>query len=321
MTVAPVAYLVMAHHKPQQLLRLLERLRRDSPNALIALHFDGKQPVPEPARLAALDVGLIIPRITVQWGDYSMVEAVLAGYRRLLTENGWRYVQLISGQDYPLRPLAQSERALLKEAQDAYLDASPEHEYLYRYCYRYWVLPKFRHAYLLPPWVKAFAGIVRTRLNQSQRFIRLERRPRGLPQLLGVRRHRLPFSESWPCWFGSDWFVLSRQAVEYLLETLDQRPGLVALYRTSLIPSESLFATVLCNSPLRVHCGDNRRFILWASDTAAHPVTLTMEHLPAMIASGKDFGRKFDADRDSAVLDALDRILDAGHTLGAHDGA
>jgi hypothetical protein len=34
-----------------------------------------------------------------------------------------------------------------------------------------------------------------------------------------------------------------------------------------------------------------------------------MADLGEMIDSGKDFGRKFDADVDTAVLDALDRII------------
>lgn len=302
-----VAYLVIAYHKPDQLFRLLERLRTGSPSALVALHFDAKYPLPDRDRLAALGVRLIEPRIGVQWGDYSFVEVILTGFQQLLPDAGWRYVHLLSGQDYPLRPLAESEAALVASHCDAFIDASQEHTYHYRYLHRYWQMPKFRYAYLLPKWLR-FAGMaLRDALNKSQNFIRFEWVPRGLPQLVGVKHLRHPFTASMPCWFGSDWFTLSRRAVEYLLGTLEKRQDLVRIYRTSLIPSESLFATVLCNSPLRVQCRDNRRFILWASDTAAHPVTLTMTHFEAMIASGKDFGRKFDADTDSQVLDALDR--------------
>lgn len=310
MSTGAVAYLVLAYHKPEQLFRLLERLRRGSPRAPILLHFDAKYPLPDQSRLSALGTELVEPRIDVQWGDYSLVQAILAGLSQLLNRRSWEYVQLLSGQDYPLRPLPEIEAALLGSQIDAFIDATHQHGYHHRYLYRYWKIPKFRYAYLLPRWLHAFDAALRTKVTQSQDLVRFEWVPRGLAQRVGLKRLNHPFTPSMPCWFGSDWFTLSRRAAEYLLETLEKRRDLVQVYRTSIIPSESLFATILCNSHLQIQCRDNRRFIVWLNDAAAHPVTLTMQHFDAIIESGKDFGRKFDMDVDSRVLDALDRHIE-----------
>jgi hypothetical protein len=66
----------------------------------------------------------------------------------------------------------------------------------------------------------------------------------------------------------------------------------------------------LCNaSTLRVS-NRSTHFIDWSA-AAPNPETLTLEHLPAILASGTHFARKFDPDRSAALLDALDARLDA----------
>ena len=46
-------------------------------------------------------------RHRVRWGQYSIVEASLAGLRHLRTLGRFDRVLLMSGQDYPVRPLAE----------------------------------------------------------------------------------------------------------------------------------------------------------------------------------------------------------------------
>jgi hypothetical protein len=72
------------------------------------------------------------------------------------------------------------------------------------------------------------------------------------------------------------------------------------------IPSESFFATVLLNDrSLRV-ARDNRRFVSFEAPLTPHPDTLTTADLDRVLASKCDFARKFDAEVDTEVLDALD---------------
>ena len=76
-------------------------------------------------------------------------------------------------------------------------------------------------------------------------------------------------------------------------------------YRGTIAPSESFFATVLMNDPDLKVSGDDRRYVRFAPG-AANPDVLTSADLPELLASGAQFARKFDADVDARVLDALD---------------
>ena len=145
----------------------------------------------------------------------------------------------------------------------------------------------------------------------------LGRRVRGL---LGWT-NRMPFvpflRRKAPAWFqyrgGSNHVILSREAAAYLAGAPAAR-RIIRWLRHSGIPDESVFQSVLCNSPLAASLvNDDRRAILWERQGAPSPVTLTSAHLPWLRAqreSGKLFARKFDAAVDDAILAALEKDLD-----------
>jgi hypothetical protein len=104
-----------------------------------------------------------------------------------------------------------------------------------------------------------------------------------------------------PPFHGSDWFALSRRAVEIVL---DAPRAVLDHFAHTIVPTEAFVPTVLANSTLRLH-DDNRRYVRFEPGSP-NPRTLTLDDLDAAFASGADFARKFD---DPAVLDALDRRL------------
>ncbi len=75
-------------------------------------------------------------------------------------------------------------------------------------------------------------------------------------------------------------------------------------YRRTILPSESLFATVLANDP-RISIGPAPRMLAF-EDGAPHPRTFATPDLDKLLASGMHFARKFDESVDSRVLDQLD---------------
>jgi len=116
-----------------------------------------------------------------------------------------------------------------------------------------------------------------------------------LPSVPFVKRER-------PGWFrymgGSNHVILSRDAASYLVTDPNAR-RIVRWLKPSGIPDESVFQSVLLNSPLAASVvNDDRRAILWEKSGAPSPITLTREHLPWLReqrAKGKLFARKFDA--------------------------
>ena len=303
------AYLVMAHHKGEQLLRLLNALRQGSPESHIFLHHDAKATPPPQASLNDLRVQLVHPRISVRWGDTSQVDAILTGIRFALANCRFSWLSVISGQDYPVRSLLTIEAELRACQFDAFVKATPAGPYMGRYLARFWALPRFPYSYRIPIRLRGALSRARYWLNCRQSLVRIESGPRGTPSQIGIYRPFNPFGKDLICYKGSDWFTLSRTAVEYLLEYGRKHPDILEYYRRTCIPSESYFQTVLWNAKTLRVCNENRRYIRWDHGNTAHPTTLTMQHFNAMIGSGKDFGRKFDMDVDAEVLDHLDEVV------------
>lgn len=306
--------MVLAHAGHAQLLRLLRTLRQGSPAAAIVLHYDAKGEPPAQSSLHDLGVLMVAPRIRVRWGDASQVDAMLAALEFTTNHIDFEWLTFISGQDYPLRPVGLIEAELRGSDYDAYVRAGPAGVYANRYEFRYWNLPRFRHAYLMPEVVRSSVAGLRRRLNAAQRLFQIEGRVRDAPARLGLRAASAPFGRDFVCCKGSQWMTLNRRAAQRVLQFHRERPEVLRYYRRTLVPDESYLQTVICNDPeLRVK-DDHRRFIVWDDHRLAHPATLTMHHLPAMLASGKDFARKFDPSVDAEVLDALDGLL--GGTSG-----
>lgn len=303
------AYLVIAHHKGEQLLRLLRTLRRASPTSHLLLHHDAKSTPPPQAKLDGLGVRLVQPRTSVRWGDISQVDAILASLEFAMAHCGFHWISVISGQDYPIRPLSIIEAELQSCPFDAFVKAAPAGPYLGRYQARFWTLPRFRYSHRIPARVRITYGHARHWLNCRQSLVRIEPGLRGGPTRIGLFRPTHPFRDNFVCQKGSDWFTLSRKAVEYLLAFGREHPEVLAHYRHTFIPSESYFQTVLCNAKSLKVCDDNRRYIRWDHGATAHPLTLTIAHLSDIVQSGKDFARKFDADLDVAVMDRLDDVV------------
>jgi hypothetical protein len=266
-------------------------------------------------------LSLLPSRTPVAWGTWSQLARYMGALEWTAEHLSFDWVVPISGQDYPIRPLADIERELARASCDVLIDKplhvqrdvpasygpALEQDYRLWFFCRHYRLPVRR----LPSAFRLLMGRLEAR-SQSGRmpFWYVRHMAEGDPVYVGLRR-RTPFDAGLRCLKGSDWFTASSRAVARLLTAWREDEALVRQYRRTLSPVESFFHTVLLNSPAVPACLDNRRYIVWSADTA-HPQVLGMEHLPDMLASGQHFARKFDLEVDSAVLDELDRRVHGG---------
>lgn len=322
-----VAYLVLSHQYPRQVRRLIDRLLEDDPDGYVVVQHDPAGGTLDLSGCADPARAHLLTTFSVRrWGNYALVGDLLQAISWALThlEIGW--VTVLSGQDYPLRSLAGFGAELGDSGFDAFLSAriiplqrpnASDSAALYahaRYYYRWYRLP----AWLLG-WSKGrsidrlVAGALR-RLSGGQPFIFVWPLPRGAGEMIGVRRPKLPFSDEFPCYMGSQWLTMSRRAASLTLDFLARCPDLEALYRRSIIPDESLLVTILCNTDgLRVR-DSNHHFIRMVGAGQSHAAVLEMADLAELRTSGQRFARKFDERVDSDVLDELDREAPAaGH--------
>lgn len=299
-----VAYLVLSHRNPEQVLRLVSALMEGS-GAEVVVRHDQAQSRLEPGPIEQLGARLMHDTIDFRWGGITQLELLLTGLGHVAGELDPDWLLVLSGQDYPLRPLEDIHGALAESGLDAMLGGAweldtrrlpppPEDEFFLRYAYAHFPAPDRLR-----------------RLPGALRPLTYLREPPA-PRQLGVRRPRLPYGPGRRCYVSSDWLTLSRPAVRAVLDAARSDRRLMRHYRRVAIPSESFFATVLLNDPNLKVARTNRRYIRFPGPGHPHPDTLTSADLDELLDSGCDFARKFDAQVDSAVLDALDARRRAG---------
>jgi hypothetical protein len=324
-------YLVMSHTAPDQVLRLLRTIRVLSPGAHLVVHHDERWVRLDRYALATLGVTYLPSQSPIRWGEPTQLEALLRALREVHSRFDYQWVIHLSGQDYPIRPLAELEALLLEGSAHAYLPAEVvgsrgsvvrrlADDNVRRYFFRYFRAPARlqrssrkgrstgggRRPALAgsTPRPRRWAAAAR-RLPLP---IYVRRLPRGLGVRVGFWQPWAPFPRGYPCYKGSNWVTLSRPAVGALLTELDRRPALLRYYRRTLNPDESLIPTVLFNHPdVAVH-KRQLRYTSWPPGSA-HPDVLTVDRLAELRASRKFLARKFDAAVDATVLDDLDRML------------
>jgi hypothetical protein len=298
---ARVAYLITSYKLPQQTRRLASVLRKASPESTVVVHHDSRRCTVDRTGLAELGVELVEPPHAVEWGEFSQLDMVLRCLRWVLTNSDFAWLVLLSGQDYPVRPIAEIEQWLRDADADAFIETArcdpPAlrgriDEFTSRYHYRWRPLP----AKMATPVARIAARggpFVRSRRMSERAWI-------------GVRALASPFGPELVCHRGLDWFTLSRAAVEAVNRFVDVRPEVLGFYRRTPIPTESFVHTVLANDTRLRLSSDHRRWVAFDAEHRSRPRVLRMTDLESMLASGAHFARKFDETVDRAVLDEID---------------
>ena len=286
------AFLLLAHGQPELSRRLLGRLQADWSHAFV--HVDAKTPIETFTSLIpeGPDVTYVRDRVSVNWGGFSMVRAELNLMKTALA-GPYERLFLISGADYPIKPIEQIGAALEPDQEIIRVDPVTErdgHSVLDRRAYtpfigdNKWLAPR-----------TASPRIHRLRAS-------LERR---------VRR-----KAPGPVYRGAQWWCLTRQTAEYLVGAQDSPQA--RYFRYTLNPDEMIFQTLLKQSDVSTPIAQDAaarplRATLHATHFAdfppgaSAPRVLTMSDWGVLRRSDALLARKFDLERSRELMDALDR--------------
>lgn len=311
---ARVAYFVASHVHPVQVARMIRALRSGNPDSCVVVHHDYKVSNLDPATVTPLGNVHFIESQPVKWGGFSQCSLVMHGVDWMLKNVDFDWAVFLSGQDYPIKPLADIEAELGASTCDAYLEAVPVEQVEWsvgseRYHYRYYNLWEFPGWGRVRAWLKDRGEAALRRGGLPRVFV-----PRGTWKgfKLGLRLPGLtPFNEQFRCYKGTSWWTLSRRAAQHLHDYAARNPKLEAHYRRSLFAaSESFFVTILMNNPsLKIIANDNKRMISWSHAITGHPDILRVSDFERIIASNAHFARKIDSRVDANLLDLLDRHI------------
>jgi len=278
-----IAHVILAHSKPSQLERLVKTLVHE--DSVILVHIDMK------CRLGEYDFLKSYPgvefseeRYSVHWGGFSLVKAIMSAFRQLYRSDfAFDYVNLISGQDFPIKPLKEFRDFLKEDISRNFIEFySPGHD-----------------------WVKETKHRIRRYHFTDFKF-------KGSTLLETVVNYILPYKKL-PSDFEiighSGWFTLTREGVKYLIDYFESHRSFIGKFKFSWGSDEFLLQSILYNSKLQpTIVNNNLRYIDW-SEGKASPKVLTISDKVSLEGSSSFFARKFDDTVDAEILNHLEKFV------------
>ena len=281
-----VATIITAFKLPVQLERMLKAM--EHPDFYFFIHIDKKMDIKEFEYLGSLPrVTFIKERIRCNWGGFSFIKAYLTALEEVLSSGqAFDFYSLMSGQDYPLKPMQQISDFFTANRGKNFISYDEDHK-------KDW----WEHA------VTRFELYHLTDLRFKGKYLL----QKIINQLSPKRKFPLPvklYGSS-----DSSWWTLTAESAKYLINFWHKEIELFKFMRYTWAPDEFLIATIIMNSPNKDSVvNDNLRLITW-EDGSANPIIYKEEHFDLLIRSDKLFARKFDLTVDEKILMRLDSYL------------
>ena len=295
-----IGFVLLTHHQPQQIDRLLAQLNKMFNYPPIICHHDFDKCAFSVDHLPK-NIEFVRPHLKTKWGDFSIVEATVQGIKLLYESvNSPDWFILLSGSDYPIKTATQILAELNSNQYDAYIN----HEKI-----RYKVYQENPKISLI--WQKlAYERYCGLKLF-SIPFLGKRPYSRDLDIRIDnpfITQFFMPFDDKFSCFVGDQWFYANRRSAEYIIQFHQQNNAVTSHYRRRMFTDESYFQTILANADHLHLKNDNYRYVDW-STKASHPKTMGLEDLPRLLASPAHFARKFNLEVDSKIFDELDKII------------
>lgn len=303
-----IAYLILAHNLPSQLVELVTAL--DHPEkSKFYIHIDQRSTdfFDNPSLMPIMNrenVSFLKDRVKVHWGGFSIVEATLRLLRKAVEKGDFEYAVLLSGQDFPIKSNKQIESFFEAHNGKEFISYSPlpsqewdwGPDIMERFeCY--WNVDSVVHLLetISPKRFQRLGWGVYSWLTTSA-F-------RSAPSL---KRKFLPGLTPYG---GPNWFSITARCAAYVLNYLREHPEYCRFFAHTLNSDELFLQTLILNSPVRDQViNDALRFTDWETG-ASSPRVLTCGDFDRLIASDSLYARKFDSSKYPDVVEKIRRHI------------
>lgn len=276
------AHLILTYTDPNQTERMITNMMHEDFDFYI--HVDKKFDINPHLFLKKLpNVYFINNRVNVKWAGYNTVKATFECIKEIVGKGiDYKYINFLSGQDYPLKPAA-----FLAD----FFDKHTGTEFLsYRDIKNEWQEGLIRmEKYFLANY--NFRG--KNRIENVINFIMPKRK---LPYNLH------PYGKSM-------FWMLSPEAAMYVVNKVEGDKKLINFFSLCWASDEFVFQTMLLNSSYKDKIvNENFRYIDWSLGGAS-PKLLEEEDFEAVKNSSMLFIRKVDGKKSAGLLDLIDTKL------------
>ncbi|MFI5124748.1 MAG: beta-1,6-N-acetylglucosaminyltransferase, partial [Chitinophagales bacterium] len=279
-----IACIIMAHKNPQQIERFIKKF--DSFPFDFFLHID-KKINPKPFHyLAQLPrVQFVHHRVKIRWASYNFVYAALLCMKEILNgHTKYDFISVMSGQDYPIKPVAELYSVLEKNRDKNFICFEEQGDW----------------------WNHAITRIKKYHFTNFG-FLGKYRLQFLMNTILPDRKFPLPYAL-----YGGPramCMTLGADCAKYIVHFMDSNKPLQRFIRLTWGPDEFLVPTLIMNSAFRETVVNNNFYYIDWSKGGVNPKTLTTEDYNMLVASDKLLARKFDMAEDAGILDMLDNEI------------
>jgi hypothetical protein len=274
---ARIAYILLCHKDPEGIIAQANRLT--SAGDFIAIHFDGRA---NPSDFAAIQTALAgntsvvfaTKRVKCGWGEWSLVEATLLAVRA--AEAAFptaTHFYMLSGDCMPIKSAAHAH-AFLDRTDVDYIESFD---------------------YFSSGWIKT--GLKKERLIYRHWFN--ERNNKSLFYASMNLQKRFNLQRQIPAdiamQIGSQWWCLRRRTIEWLLDFCDKRPDVMRFFRTTWIPDETFFQTIVRHL-VPSNEVESRTLTFLVFTDYGMPVVFYNDHYDLLISQDFLFARKISPD-------------------------
>ena len=313
-----ILYMIMCHKNLNQVAGLAEKMI--TPDSDVVIHIDVSVPDIEVAALIqkTKDIpGLYLTdkRIKGVLDERSLVDIVFI-MLEYIKEKGlkYQYYALLSGQDYPIKPIETINREMIARYPEPLIDCSPYERSNWIYDkfnqtprllrFNFYLSTHFSRKNPIRKILRGF-GIIMKELCALFRITVYDRLSR-----IGV----LPYG-------GSAWWILPDVALDWIYDEYKKGTELTSLLLSARTPEEIFFPTMIMQSPVSdtvtVHPGDdgkqNCKTFAYFTDVGkpfkGHPYIISVNEFEKLRTSDCWFARKFDINEDPEILRMIDAEL------------
>jgi hypothetical protein len=273
-----INFLILAHNLPDQ-FKLLVSCLQGNENEIFA-HIDIKE---NQEKYFSNAIHFTRKRWDIKWGRIEMVYATQHLIETAYELNSQAdYYILLSGQDLPLKPISELANFLSNNIPFSFIHSKPvENE-----------------------WIDAIP-----RLSRFHFGTKFAQKLKAKILNLIIKKRTLPLN--YTAYGGSQWWCLHASHIEYILNC-EKLPQLLTYFKTTLIPDEHFYQTVLenCNFSNSI-IKNNLHYMSWDLNSNS-PNTLTISNFNELINSEKMFARKFNIKVDRHLVTKITNHIEQG---------
>ncbi|WP_208347035.1 DUF5928 domain-containing protein [Pseudaestuariivita rosea] len=270
---AKIAYIILCHKDPDAIIAQAKRLT--AVGDYVAIHFDARTPKPAYQKLRSEladnnNVVFATKRVKCGWGEWSLVQATINALQ-VAAQSFPRatHFYMISGDCMPIKS-AEYIRTFLDQRDVDYVESFDFFE---------------------SDWIKT--GIREERLTYRHFFNERNRKwlfykSFELQKRFGLKRD---IPKDLQVMIGSQWWCLRRSTIEQILTFIRKRPDIIRFFKTTWIPDETFFQTLVRHLVSRDEIDCRTPTFLMFSDYGM-PITFYNDHYTLLLGQDCLFARK-----------------------------